>query len=123
MGMVSSFSIVNQLGYLEIAIQGNYDFWEFIDYPQLIRKSCDENHCNKILIDVTPVKAEEVSLIELFFIGEQIAKVLASDVLVALIWKRESLSDFLLDVATNRAAKFKVFDNRKSAEYWLTQKY
>jgi hypothetical protein len=123
MGVVSSLSIINHNEYLEMSIQGSYDYWEFIEYPGIIRKSCDDHKCNKILIDVTPVKAQEVSLIELFFIGEKIAQEFGDKAMLALIWKRESLSDFLVDVVTNRFAQLKVFDDPKQAKYWLTQKY
>ncbi len=121
--MVSSLSVIDHKEYLEISIQGNYDYWEFIEYPRIIRKSCDDLKCNKILIDVTPVKAEEVSMIELFFIGEKIAQEFGEKIMLALIWKRESLSDFMVDVATNRFAQLKVFDDTKQAIFWLTQKY
>ncbi|NER11184.1 hypothetical protein SAMN06265375_104174 [Muriicola jejuensis] len=121
--MVSSYTILKKKEYLEMTVEGTYDYWEFLEYPRYIKNSCEEHRCSRMLIDVTPVKAEEVSLIELFFLGEQIAKVIGEKIMIALIWKRESLSDFLVDVATNRHANLKVFDDPKMARYWLTQKY
>lgn len=123
MGMVSSLSISKRQEFLEMTIQGTYDYWEFMEYPDLISKACKDNGCDKILIDVTPVMAEEVALIELFFLGERIAQVFKDKVTLALVWRKESLSDFLVDVATNRSARLKVFDDPKLAQYWLTQKY
>ncbi|WP_372946333.1 hypothetical protein [Muriicola sp.] len=121
--MVSSYSIQKNRDYLEMIVEGTYDYWEFLEYPRFIRNSCDEHRCSKVLIDVTPVKAQEVSLIELFFLGEQIAKVVGDKIMIALLWKRESLSDFLVDVVTNRNTQLKVFDDLKIARYWLTRKY
>ena len=121
--MVSSFFISKRQGFLEMTIQGTYDYWEFLEYPDLIRRACNDHNCDKILIDVTPVRAQEVALIELFFLGERSAKVFQDKFMLALVWKKESLSDFLVDVATNRSAKLKVFDDPKMAQYWLTQKY
>ena len=121
--MVSSFSVEYKKDYLAMIVEGTYDYWDFMQYPQLILKACKEYQCNKMLVDLTPIKAEEIALIELFFLGEKIAKVLGTKVMLALIWKSESLSDFLVDVATNRSARLKVFDNKKRAEYWLLHKY
>jgi hypothetical protein len=121
--MVSSFSFVLHQEYLELSIQGTYDYWEFLEYPKRLRAACDEHQCDKALVDLSPVKAKEVALIELFFLGEEIARELGEKIKLALIWKRESLSDFLVDVATNRNANLKVFDNPKMAAYWLTHKY
>ncbi|MBT8281783.1 MAG: hypothetical protein KJO16_09405 [Muriicola sp.] len=121
--MVSSYSVENKEDHLVIIVEGNYDYWEFLEYPHQILKTCKEYECDKVLVDLSSVKSEEIALIELFFLGEKIAKVLGKRVMLALIWKRESLSDFLVDVATNRSARLKVFDTVKRAEYWLLHKY
>lgn len=105
-----------------MTVQGIYDYWEFMEFPEQILRACKEYQCDKVLVDLIPVKAQEIALIELFFLGEKIAKVLGNKVMLALVWKRESLSDFLVDVATNRSARLKVFDTVKRAEYWLIHK-
>jgi len=106
-----------------MTIQGTYDYWEFMELPQQILKECEHHDCYKIITDLSAVVANEIALIELFFIGEKIAKVLGNKVMMALVWKRESLSDFLVDVATNRSARLKVFKTQQRAAYWLLHKH
>ncbi len=120
--MVSSFSILMEKEYLVMTIQGTYDYWKFMEFPQQILHECEDNGCDKILVDLNAVIAHEIALIELFFIGEKIAQVLGNKIMMAMVWKRESLSDFLVDVATNRSARLKVFETQQRAEYWLLNK-
>jgi hypothetical protein len=117
--MVSSISVVFKEKYLSMTVAGTYDYEEFMDYPQQILKECEENQCFRILVDLKSVIAHEIALIELFFLGERIGRILGDKVMIALVWKKESLSDFLADVATNRSARLKVFDSSKQAELWL----
>lgn len=104
-------------------IQGTYNYWEFMEFPQQILQECEDSDCGKILVDLTAVIADEIALIELFFLGEKIAKVFGNNLMLAIVWKHESLSDFLVDVATNRSARLKVFATQQRAEYWLLNKY
>ncbi len=120
--MVSSFSILKEKEYLVMTIEGAYDYWKFMEFPQQILHECEDNGCEKILVDLNAVIANEIALIELFFIGEKIAHVLGNKIMMAMVWKRESLSDFLVDVATNRSARLKVFATQQRAEYWLLNK-
>lgn len=120
--MVSSFSILKKQEYLVMTIQGTYDYGEFMELPQQILHECEDNGCDKILVDLNAVIADEIALIELFFIGERIAHVLGKKIMMAMVWKRQSLSDFLVDVATNRSARLKIFATQQRAEYWLLNK-
>jgi hypothetical protein len=120
--MVSSFFILKKKEYLVMTIQGTYDYLEFMELPQQIFQECKNHDCHKTLVDLSAVTADEISLIELFFIGEKIADVLGNKIMMAMVWKRESLSDFLVDVATNRSARLKVFATQQRAEYWLLNK-
>lgn len=105
-----------------MTIQGTYDYWKFLEFPEQILQECEENGCRKVLVDLSTVLANDIALIELFFIGEKIAQVLGNKIMIAMVWKRESLSDFLADVATNRSARLKVFETQQRAEYWLLNK-
>ena len=120
--MVSSFYILKKQEYLVMTIQGNYDYGEFLEFPQQILHECKDHNCKKVMVDLSAVIADEIAQIELFVLGEKIAKVLGNSVMLALVWKRESLSDFLMDVATNRSVRLKVFATQQRAEYWLLNK-
>jgi hypothetical protein len=117
--MVSSFSILKKKEHLVMTIQGSYDYSVFMELPQQILQECNDHDSHRIILDLSAVTADEISLIELFFIGERIAHVLGNKIMMAMVWKRESLSDFLVDVATNRSARLKVFATQQRAEYWL----
>ncbi len=106
-----------------MTMRGAYDYREFLELPHLILQECEDHQCYKILVDLNAVVAEDIALIELFFLGEKIAEVLGKTVMIALVWKRESLSDFLADVATNRSARLKVFATNQRAHYWLLNEY
>ncbi len=121
--MVSSFSILKKKEYLVMTMQGTYEYWKYMEFPEQILQECNGHNCSKILVDLSEVIADEIALIELFFIGEKIATVLGNKIMLALVWKRESLSDFLVDVATNRSARLKVFTTQQRAAYWLKNTY
>lgn len=121
--MVSSFSILEDKAFLVMTIQGVYDYPKFMEFPEQILHECEDNGCNKILVDLSTVIANEIALIDLFFIGEKIAQVIGDKIMIAMVWKRESLSDFLVDVASNRSARLRVFATQQRAEYWLLNKY
>jgi hypothetical protein len=121
--MVSSYSITSKKDYLVLTITGQYNYWEFIRYPDEILQDCKEWKIYKVLVDLRPLKAKDVSMIELFFLGEKIAHVFKNTVKLALVWKKQSLSEFMVDVATNRSASLKVFDSEKRASFWLLNDY
>ena len=117
--MVSSLSVRTKKEYLVITIKGTYDYWECLHYPVKILKECQKRNRNRALVDLRTLNTGEVSLIELFFLGEKIAQILGNKIILALVWKKDSHSDFLADVATNRAARLSIFDTVKGAESWL----
>lgn len=121
--MVSDFSIAIKKKYLVMTITGLYEYWDFINYPEHILDACNNHRISKVLVDVRPVKADDISMIELYFIGEKIAQVLHTKVKLAIVWKEEALSEFLVDVASNRSAFLRVFDAPKRAEFWLLNNY
>ena len=121
--MVSDVSIAIKKKYLVITVTGLYQYWDFIKYPDHILDTCNTHGIYKVLVDVRLVKAEDIAMIELFFIGEKIADVLTTKVKLAIVWKKESLSEFLVDVATNRSAFLRVFETPQRAEFWLLNNY
>ncbi|MGB5698246.1 hypothetical protein [Muriicola sp.] len=121
--MVSSYSVIKKNKHLVMTMRGAYDYREFLELPNLILQECEDHQCYKILVDLNLVVAKDIALIELFFLGEKIAEVLGKTVMIALVWKSESLSDFLVDVATNRSARLKVFATNQRAHYWLLNEY
>jgi hypothetical protein len=121
--MVSDFSIAVKKKHLVMTITGMYEYWDFINYPEHILDACKNHKLYRVLVDVRPVIADDISMIELYFIGEKIAQVLSSKVKLAIVWKKQALSEFLVDVASNRSAFLRVFEAPKRAEFWLLNNY
>jgi len=121
--MVSDFSIASKKKHLVMTVTGLYEYWDFLKYPEYILDACNNHRINKVLVDVRSIEADDISMIELFFIGEKIAQVLNTKVKLAIVWKKEALSEFLVDVASNRSAFVRVFDAPKRAEFWLLHNY
>jgi len=117
--MVSGLSVITKKEYLVITIKGTYDYWECLHYPLKILKECQKRNRTKALVDLRALTTGEVTLIELFFLGEKIAHTLGNKIIMALVWKKDSHADFLADVATNRSARLKIFNTIKVAESWL----
>jgi len=100
-------------------IAGPYDYWEFIQYPALIRKKCEALEEYRVLIDLVAVTYTELPTLELFFIGEKVAEVLRDRVKVAMVWHGDTREDFLQTVASNRAASIRIFQDTETAAVWL----
>lgn len=117
--MNSRYTIEPQSGFLLMRIAGAYNYWDFIQYPHIIRKLCEETGNFKVLVDVVAVTYSEIPTLELFFMGEKLAEVLRDRVKIAIIWHGDPASHFLEKVAVNRAASIRVFDSSEPAASWL----
>ena len=105
--------------FLVMTISGQYDYWDFIQYPKVILRKCKADNIFKVLVDCIPVRYAEIPTIEMFFLGESLAEVLRDRVKLACVWNGNKEEEFLELVATNRAANFRIFDSIKIAEMWL----
>jgi hypothetical protein len=72
-------------------------------------------------VNVTPVKKSEIPLVELFFLGEHIEKVIRDHIKIALVWDGENHNRFLQKVATNRLAFIRIFESVQNAKAWLIE--
>lgn len=102
-----------------MTITGQYDYWEFMKYPKLIRTKCEAGRSNKILVDLMLVTYRDIPTIELFFLGEILAETLRDTIKMAIVWTGKDQKLFLQTVANNRAACVRIFDTTKSAKLWL----
>ena len=117
--MRSSYAIKDKGDFLFITIKGDYDYWDFIKYPKIIKKKCEELKNYKVLVDLLPVKYKVIPTIELFFLGEILAETLRDKIKMALVWAGKEEKQFLQSVANNRAACLRIFELAKTAEFWL----
>ena len=100
-------------------ISGEYNYWDLIKYPKLIRNHCLKTRVFKILVNVTELAIKDMPVVEQFFIGEHIAEVLRDHIKMAVVWKGLYHSRFFQSVATNRSALMRIFRTERNAEIWL----
>jgi hypothetical protein len=117
--MKSSYSFEAKETHLEMKISGAYDYWEFIDYPGIIRAQCERVGKFRVIVDMTSVTYDELPTLEMFFLGEKLAEKLRDRVKIALVWRKGQQDYFLENVAANRAASIRTFDTILKARTWL----
>jgi hypothetical protein len=117
--MSSRYSFEAGNGYLVMRIAGSYDYWDFIQYPKIIRTECEARGIFRILVDVVAVTYLELPTLELFFLGEKVAEVLRDRIKIALVWHGGARDNFLQTVAANRAAAIRIFESTDTARIWL----
>ena len=117
--MKSSYSFDVKDTHLEMRIIGPYDYWEFIDYPGIIRTHCEAVAKFRIVVDMIGVTYKELPTLELFFLGEKLAEKLRDRIKIALVWHGDTQEYFLENVAANRAASIRIFDTILKARTWL----
>jgi len=117
--MSSRYAFESKNEYLVMRIAGRYDYWDFIQYPKIIRAACEEREVYRIMVDVVAVTYTELPTLELFFLGEKVAEVLRDRVKTALIWHGDTRDGFMETVAVNREAAIRIFDSTETAKIWL----
>ncbi|MGB5691521.1 MAG: hypothetical protein WBM43_02835 [Flavobacteriaceae bacterium] len=117
--MYTRYSLEQRKEFLEMNISGEYQYWDLIKYPKIIRNQCLKVHVYKILVDLRDMEIRQMPVVEQFFIGEHIAEVFKDHIKIAIVWNGLYHSRFFQSVATNRAALLRVFRSEKNAEIWL----
>ncbi len=117
--MYTRYSLDQREDFLEMNITGEYQYWDLIKYPKIIRNQCLKVRIHKILVDLRQLKIDKMPIVEQFFLGEHIAEVLKDHIKIAIVWNGLYHSRFFQSVATNRAALLRVFRSEKNAEIWL----
>ena len=117
--MYSRYSFENKKEYLVLKITGDYNYWDLIRYPKIIRNHCLKERKFKVLVDTSKLLIGEMPIVEQFFLGEHVAEVLRDHIKLAIVWTGLYHSRFFQSVATNRSALLRVFRSVKNAEIWL----
>ena len=105
--------------YLYMIISGDYDENELMDIIQIIFDECIKEKTHKILVNVLEVDWENFGIIQRFYLGDEIAKVLSNKIKFAAVLTIENLNHFTETVASNRGAHMKVFHDLITAESWI----
>ena len=72
-----------------------------------------------MLVNVKEVDFTNLSTMERYFIGEEIANIVSHKLSVAVVAPEEMITKLLERVATNRGANMLVVSDLKTAEVWL----
>jgi hypothetical protein len=117
--MKSNYSFELKGNYLYLIISGDYDATDFLSYPKIIREECEEKKIFYVLLNGLLVNGTNISTMERFFLGEEIARVLRSDIKLAVVWPKEHIDKFAETVAINRGGNIFVVDDMEKAKEWL----
>ncbi|MEO6548210.1 MAG: hypothetical protein ABIN94_09430 [Ferruginibacter sp.] len=120
--MQSNYLFENKRDYLYLTIDGIYNKEEFISYPKIISDECVKENISKVLINALNVKGTDVSILDRFSLGVQIAEVLSSKIKIAVIWPEKDINKFAENVASNRGGFIFVCGNVTEGENWLLNK-
>lgn len=117
--MKNSYSFENKTDYLLMTVSGNYDYWNFVEFPKHILQMCESENVYRVLINGLNVNPEELPVIERFFMAEQAAEILRNRVKLAIVWHKDYIDGFMETVAINRAGLLRIFGNAEAAKIWL----
>ena len=115
----SSYTLETRSDYIVMRITGVYNSRQFLGYPQIMLDACLKADVKKILVDATLVDFSNLSTMERFFLGEEIASVVSNKVAIALVVPEQIITHFSETVAVNRGAKIFVAFNTERAVEWL----
>lgn len=115
--MESSYLFEDRQDFLVMRITGTYRYWEFIQYPTLLRKECEALSCYKVLVDMLQVRYSEPTSLEQFILGEKIYKDLKDCIKIAFLVDRKSY--IICTSKTAEIASLACFDTALRAKQWL----
>jgi hypothetical protein len=117
--MESEYSFVKKENYLMMTVTGNYAKQDFMSFADIILERCEEENMRKVLIDAHTVTFANMTTMDRFYIGENIAKVLGPRIKLTAIFPKEHINKFGENVAVNRGGKLFVTHAFEEAEEWL----
>jgi hypothetical protein len=117
--MKSEYSFEKKENYLLMRIAGEYAMEDFMSFAAILLERCEKDNVNKVLVDAFKVRNTNVDIMDRFYIGENIAKLLGSKLRLAVIWPEEHINKFAEDVAVNRGGRLFVTHSIELAEEWL----
>ena len=117
--MKSIHSFENKEGYLSLTISGEYDKMDFLSYAEILKDRCDKERAHKVLVNNLKVIGTDVSTIDRFYLGEQLANVAGGKIKVAVVWPEKDIDKFAENVAINRGGDICVVGDIETAKKWL----
>ncbi|KYK21816.1 hypothetical protein AYK24_08710 [Thermoplasmatales archaeon SG8-52-4] len=119
--MSSEIHFKEHTDYLEIKYIGYNNIKEFFDSLETAFDICKKKNFTNIILDTIEVDFTNVQDMDRFYAGEKIAKVscFPNNIKVAVVGPKKYYTGFADNVATNRGAIIKIFQNKNDAIKWI----
>ena len=117
--MRSEYSVEIFPDYLYVHITGEYDIKDFKAYAAIIAEEGRKADRKKILVDGTGVNDLDISVLDRFILGEEVAYAFGYKFKAAFVWPRKYSHKIMEMTAQNRGARIEIFWNMKEAMEWL----
>ena len=117
--MNMKYNFEHKQSFLLLTIFGHYNIDEFKFIPKIVRDECEKENINKVIVNALNVTGTDISTMDRFFFGEEVARLLGSKIKAALVWPQQHIDKFGETVAVNRGGILCVLNNIESAEKWL----
>ncbi|MGD2034943.1 MAG: hypothetical protein PVF73_07800 [Bacteroidales bacterium] len=105
--------------YVCMKITGKYNYGKFISYIHIAFSECEDAGFSKIMVDAREVEDANISAMDRFGLGEEIAKVVGRRIQIAVIWPKQYINRFTETVAMNRGGNMRIFGTPEKGEEWL----
>ncbi len=120
--MESVLEIEKKDNILFIKATGTYNRVEFRSFPELMLDICNKECITKIIFDAIELKGTDISQIDRFIMGKEIARYLGFKIKLAVVWPEKDINKFTETVVINRGGLIRVFGDIENAENWLLSK-
>lgn len=113
------YSIKSHSCFLELAIRGKFEYWDFLDYPEMIKAELDNHPRSLLLLDLNDIQGSRFGELELLFLSEEFLYQVRSGCFIAVhrenLYNRELQAYFMAD----NNARMRIFETRPEAISWL----
>ena len=117
--MNSKYSIEIKESYLYFTVSGEYNFTDFMNYLKIVKHECEKAKIYRVIFDALNVTKTDISVMDRYFLGEKIAKIMRSKIKLAVVWPEKDISKFAETVALNRGGNIYVIGEIESAIEWI----
>ncbi len=119
--MKSKYTFEKKSDHLQMKISGEFDESVFNSFPTIILTKCQELEMKKVLVDTLSVDYLKLSVLNRFFLGEELAEKTRGKLKIAIVVPSQYINKLLETVAINRGASVFVIDTVEDAKQWLTK--
>jgi hypothetical protein len=117
--MAVKYSFEKKQEYLYMILAGEYSKEDLKFYIKMIRDTCAMEKINKVLVNALAINGTDISTMDRFTLGVELAKQLGPKIKIAVIWHESNIDKFAETVAINRGGHIFVVGDMAKGEDWL----